>query len=36
MGELMYNTFVEFKRQEWRDYHNHVSDWEYRRYLRFF
>jgi glutamine synthetase len=35
-GDLMFKTFVDFKRQEWREYHNHVSDWERRRYLKFF
>ncbi len=35
-GELMFRSFVDFKRQEWREYHNHVSDWERRRYLKFF
>lgn len=36
MGELMYNAFVEFKTQEWEEYHCHVSDWEVKRYLKFF
>lgn len=36
MGPLMYNTFVDFKQQEWEEYHNHVSDWEVKRYLKFF
>jgi glutamine synthetase len=35
-GDLMFKTFADFKRQEWREYHNHVSDWERRRYLKFF
>ena len=35
-GELMYSSFVDYKRQEWTDYHNHVSDWEMKRYLKFF
>ncbi len=35
-GELMYNSFVDYKRQEWMDYHNHVSEWEMQRYLKFF
>lgn len=35
-GDLMFRTFADFKRQEWREYHNHVSDWERRRYLKFF
>ncbi|WP_035382553.1 type III glutamate--ammonia ligase [Ferriphaselus sp. R-1] len=35
-GELMFGSFVNFKRQEWTDYHNHVSEWELQRYLKFF
>ncbi len=36
MGSLMYQTYVDFKTQEWHEYHNHVSDWELQRYLKFF
>jgi glutamine synthetase len=36
MGSLMYKTYIDFKSQEWNDYHNHVSDWELQRYLKFF
>ncbi|WP_017299848.1 type III glutamate--ammonia ligase [Nodosilinea nodulosa] len=36
MGPLMYKTYVDFKTQEWEEYHSHVSDWEMRRYLKFF
>lgn len=36
MGPLMYKTYTEFKSQEWEAYHNHVSDWEIQRYLKFF
>ena len=36
MGPLMTQTYIDFKSQEWRDYHNHVSDWEIQRYLKFF
>ena len=35
-GDLMFDTFVEFKTQEWTQYHNHVSDWELARYLKMF
>lgn len=35
-GEQMHNAWVEYKRNEWADYLNHVSDWEMDRYLRFF
>lgn len=36
MGQLMYDTYIDFKSQEWQEYHNHVSDWEIKRYLKFF
>ncbi len=36
MGSLMYQTYIDFKSQEWIEYHNHVSDWELQRYLKFF
>jgi glutamine synthetase len=36
LGDLMFETYVDFKRREWEDYHNHVSDWEVRRYLKFY
>ncbi len=36
MGSLMYRTYIDFKTQEWEDYHSHVSDWELQRYLKFF
>jgi len=36
MGPLMYQTYVDFKMQEWEEYHCHVSDWEIQRYLKFF
>lgn len=36
MGDLMYQTYVDFKSQEWLEYHNHISDWEMQRYLKFF
>ncbi|MCB0881731.1 MAG: type III glutamate--ammonia ligase [Thermoleophilia bacterium] len=35
-GPLMHDAFTEFKRAEWTEYHNHVSDWERDRYLRMF
>jgi glutamine synthetase len=35
-GPLMFDAYVEYKRQEWQEYHNHVSDWEIKRYLKFF
>ncbi|MEO1621134.1 MAG: type III glutamate--ammonia ligase [Cyanobacteria bacterium J06632_3] len=36
MGPLMYQTYIDFKMQEWEEYHCHVSDWEIQRYLKFF
>ena len=36
MGPLMYQTYIDFKMQEWEEYHCHISDWEIQRYLRFF
>jgi glutamine synthetase len=36
MGELMADSFIKFKRAEWIEYHTHVSDWEIKRYLKFF
>jgi glutamine synthetase len=36
MGSLMYQTYIDFKTQEWEEYHSHVSDWEIQRYLKFF
>lgn len=36
MGPLMYQTYVDFKQQEWDEYHTHISDWEIQRYLKFF
>jgi glutamine synthetase len=36
MGPLMYNAFIDYKTQEWTEYHTHVSDWERQRYLKFF
>ncbi|MEQ8664266.1 MAG: hypothetical protein RIC16_00940 [Rhodospirillales bacterium] len=35
-GPEMHNAWLDFKRQEWLSYMNHVADWERRRYLKFF
>jgi glutamine synthetase len=35
-GDLMAKTYVDFKRNEWESYMNHVSDWERQQYLKFF
>ena len=35
-GPAMHKAWIDFKREEWSSYHNHVSDWEQDRYLKFF
>jgi len=35
-GDEMFDAWVEFKREEWLLYLNHVSDWEKERYLKQF
>lgn len=35
-GDAMFESWAEFKEQEWLSYLNHVSDWEVDRYLRFY
>jgi glutamine synthetase len=35
-GDELQRAYAEFKEQEWWDYHNTVSEWEYDRYLEFF
>lgn len=36
MGDAMFAAYATFRREEWEAYHNHVSDWERDRYLKFF
>lgn len=36
MGPEIVDEFIKVKRQEWHEYHRHVSEWETRRYLEFF
>ena len=36
LGEDLRQSFIDLKTQEWWEYHNHVSDWEIKRYLTFF
>jgi glutamine synthetase len=36
MGDKMYRAFIAYKKEEWRKYHTHISDWELKEYLRFF
>ena len=35
-GESMYNAYIDYKGQEWNEYQAHVSEWETKRYLKFF
>lgn len=35
-GDAMHYAWLTFKRNEWADYMNYVSEWEWQRYLRFF
>ena len=35
-GDSMWKAWLDFKQDEWLSYMNHVSDWEYNRYLKFF
>ncbi len=35
-GGTMFNAWLEYKRAEWQDYHNHISDWERARYFAMF
>lgn len=36
LGSALRAEFVKYKRAEWDEYHQHVSDWEIRRYAKFF
>jgi len=36
MGDKMFEAFAAYKKEEWRRYHTHVSDWELKEYLRFY
>lgn len=35
-GPELHAAYVEFKRAEWDDFHNTVSEWEWQRYLTFY
>jgi glutamine synthetase len=35
-GPALYKSWIAYKREEWRQYIDHVSDWEKARYLKFF
>ena len=36
LGTALRDEFVKYKRVEWEEYHQHVSDWEMKRYAQFF
>jgi glutamine synthetase len=36
LGRELKQSYVDLKSEEWWDYHNTVSEWEYDRYLEFF
>jgi len=36
MGEVMLNSYVEYKNDEWERYHQAVTDWEVQEYLRLY
>ena len=36
LGVALRDEFVRYKRAEWEEYHQHVSDWEIARYAHFF
>jgi glutamine synthetase len=35
-GDGLWRSWIQYKRAEWRSYIDHVSDWEIKRYLKFF
>ncbi|MEM7732685.1 MAG: glutamine synthetase family protein, partial [Pseudomonadota bacterium] len=36
MGDVMRNSYVEYKNDEWERYHQAVTDWEVKEYLRLY
>ncbi len=36
LGTALRDEFIRYKRAEWEEYHQHVSDWELKRYGQFF
>ena len=36
LGDEMFKSFIDYKRDEWNSYHNHISEWEIDRYLTHF
>ena len=35
-GDLMFDEWRRFKREEWAEYHDYVSQWEMDRYLKMY
>ena len=36
LGSELRDEFITYKREEWEEYHQHVSHWEIHRYAQFF
>ena len=36
MGDVMRNSYIEYKNDEWERYHQAVTDWEVKEYLRLY
>ena len=36
MGKVMLNSYVNYKNDEWERYHQAVTDWEIKEYLRLY
>lgn len=36
LGDALADEFIRYKQAEWDEYHNTISDWEIKRYARFF
>jgi len=36
MGKVMLNSYVQYKNDEWERYHQTVTDWEVKEYLRLY
>eukprot|EP01047_Picozoa_sp_COSAG01_P053013 COSAG01_NODE_5639_length_4125_cov_16.441288_2_plen_50_part_00 len=35
-GEAMHASWLSHKREEWREYHDAISNWEMERYLKMY
>ncbi len=36
LGSVMHNSYIEYKNDEWERYHQAVTDWEVKEYLRLY